>query len=649
MYSHNLGLSQDPFSIAPDPRFLFMSERHREALAHLLYGVSAPGSGASSSGGAGGGFVLLTGDIGTGKTTICRCFLEQIPASCRVAYIFNPRLTVSELLQSVCEEFHIATAGQPGSGQGTGDAAAAPALSLKQHIDALNAFLLARHAAGESCVLIIDEAQNLLPEVLEQLRLLTNLETNERKLLQIVLIGQPELRTMLQRPELEQLAQRVIARYHLNALNEAETHHYIAHRLAVAGHTGTLPFDARAMTRIHAITRGVPRRINLLCGRALLGAWAHGQDRVNRAVVDKAALEVFGPDALAAVPSRLGQPTVVALAGLVLLGGAAAAVYWSGSWPADPASASSGASTATQAPTSPGVQPPGGLSAATPAAPQAAEPATATASGTAPVANATPATDAAPASAAAATASVQGATGGNPATNPQAPAAPPPSAPPAVEADTLLPRLATQQATAWRSLGAVWLLPPLGGDPCQAAVRQQLQCFQAARLTLPQLRQLGRPGILTLAQDGQRPVYAVLVGLGTQTATLQVGKEQHVVRLASLGRLWQGDFATFWQPPPGFVPELRDGSTGPTIDTLASLLTRAEALEGQTPATAVAASASGSAVHAATGQRLDAALRARVRAFQRTQGLSADGHPGPLTFMQLESALGLHTPRLLTD
>lgn len=657
MYSHNLGLSQDPFSIAPDPRFLFMSERHREALAHLLYGVSAPGTGASSSGGAGGGFVLLTGDIGTGKTTICRCFLEQIPASCRVAYIFNPRLTVSELLQSVCEEFHIATAGQPGSAQGTGDAAvvqgmasaAAPALSLKQHIDALNAFLLARHAAGESCVLIIDEAQNLLPEVLEQLRLLTNLETNERKLLQIVLIGQPELRTMLQRPELEQLAQRVIARYHLNALNEAETHHYIAHRLAVAGHTGTLPFDARAMTRIHAITRGVPRRINLLCGRALLGAWAHGQPRVNRAVVDKAALEVFGPDALAAVPTRLGQPAVVALAGLVLLGGAAAAVYWSGSWPADPASASSGASAATQTATLPGVPSPGGLSVAT-TTPPAAEPATATASGTAPVANATPATDAALASAATATASVQGATGGNPATSPQALAATPPSAPAAVEADTLLPRLATQQATAWRSLGAVWLLPPLGGDPCQAAVRQQLQCFQAARLTLPQLRQLGRPGILTLAQDGQRPVHAVLVGLGTQTATLQVGKEQRVVRLASLGRLWQGDFATFWQPPPGFAPELRDGSTGPTIDTLASLLTRAEALEGQTPATAVAASASSSsAVHAATGQRLDAALRARVRAFQRTQGLSADGQPGPLTFMQLESALGLHTQRLLTD
>ena len=630
MYSHNLGLSQDPFSIAPDPRFLFMSERHREALAHLLYGVSAPGTGASSSGGAGGGFVLLTGDIGTGKTTICRCFLEQIPANCRVAYIFNPKLTVTELLQSVCEEFHIATTGQPGSGQGAADAPAAqgttastatPALSLKQHIDALNAFLLASHAAGQSCVLIIDEAQNLMPEVLEQLRLLTNLETNERKLLQIVLIGQPELRTMLQRPELEQLAQRVIARYHLNALNAAETTHYIAHRLAVAGHTGALPFDARAVARIHAITRGVPRRINLLCGRALLGAWAHGQERVNRAVVDKAALEVFGPDALAAVPAGMAKPAWTALAGLVLLGGVAGAGYWAGGWHAEPAPGASGTSAPPQA--------------------AAAQAAPASASGTAAVA---------PASAAAATASVQGTTGGNPASGPLAQTATPPSAPAAVEAEALLPRLATQQATAWRSLGAAWSLPAMAGDPCQAAALQQLQCFQAVRLTLPQLRQLGRPGILTLVSSDQpHPVYAVLVGLGPQTATLQVGSERHVVRLASLGRLWQGDFATYWQPPPGFVPELRDGSSGPAIDTLASLLARTEAPAGQTPATSATATASGATSGAATGQRLDAALRLRVRAFQRTQGLTADGQPGPLTFMQLESALGLNTPRLPTE
>ena len=283
MYAHHFGLTQDPFSIAPDPRYLFMSERHREALAHLLFGVAAPGS---AMGGAGGGFVLLTGDIGTGKTTVCRCFLEQIPAGCHVAYIFNPKLTVTELLQSVCEEFHIAV---PQAEAGTA--------TVKNYIDALNAFLLQSHAAGQSSVLIIDEAQNLSADVLEQLRLLTNLETSERKLLQIVLIGQPELRAMLARPELEQLAQRVIARFHLDALSGPETLQYIEHRLAVAGHSGPPPFDANALQRIHQLARGVPRRINLLAGRALLGAWATGQHHATRAVVDKAAAEVFGPEA----------------------------------------------------------------------------------------------------------------------------------------------------------------------------------------------------------------------------------------------------------------------------------------------------------------------------------------------------------------
>jgi len=267
MYAAHFGLSQDPFSIAPDPRYLFMSERHREALAHLLYGVAGSGQ---ATGGTGGGFVLLTGDIGAGKTTICRCFLAQIPPNCHVAYIFNPKLSVLELLQSICEEFHI-----------TLNAAHAGTPTVKDYIDALNAFLLHSHAADQSSVLIIDEAQNLAPDVLEQLRLLTNLETSERKLLQIVLIGQPELRDMLARPELEQLAQRVIARFHLDALSPAETQQYIGHRLGVAGHTGALPFEAKAMQRIHQLTRGVPRRINLLCGRALLGAWATGESRVS--------------------------------------------------------------------------------------------------------------------------------------------------------------------------------------------------------------------------------------------------------------------------------------------------------------------------------------------------------------------------------
>jgi len=299
MYAAHFGLKREPFSIAPDPRYLFMSERHREALAHLLYGVRG-----------GGGFVLLTGEIGAGKTTVCRCFLEQIPKRCNVAYIFNPKLTALELLQSVCEEFRIEV-----------HARAAGGATLKDHVDALNEYLLRTHAAGHNSVLIIDEAQNLSPDVLEQLRLLTNLETNERKLLQIILIGQPELRDMLLKPELEQLAQRVVARFHLDPLGEDETAHYIKHRLSVAGMNGLIPFDRDARHRIFELTRGVPRRINLLCDRALLGAYAGGRQRVDKTIVDKAAGEVFDARERLAPWSRRRLALVGSLAlGVVVAG-----------------------------------------------------------------------------------------------------------------------------------------------------------------------------------------------------------------------------------------------------------------------------------------------------------------------------------------
>ncbi|MCC2971928.1 ExeA family protein [Massilia sp. IC2-476] len=297
MYNHYFHLKGAPFSIAPDPRYLFMSERHREALAHLLYGI-----------GSGGGFVLLTGEIGAGKTTVCRCFIEQIPENCRLAYIFNPRLSVEELLLSVCDEFRIEL---PPAGT---------AIGLKGYVDAINRYLLESHAQGLNNVLVIDEAQNLSAEVLEQLRLLTNLETSERKLLQIILIGQPELRSMLARPELEQLAQRVIARYHLGPLSEAETGAYVAHRLAVAGAGGT-PFPPALTPLIHALTHGVPRRINLLCDRALLGAYVENSPQVTRAILRKAASEVFAGEP---APRRLRMP----LAGGVLALAAVSAAAW---------------------------------------------------------------------------------------------------------------------------------------------------------------------------------------------------------------------------------------------------------------------------------------------------------------------------------
>ncbi|MCA1863009.1 AAA family ATPase [Janthinobacterium sp. HSC-3S05] len=325
MYTHYFQLKQSPFSIAPDPRYLFMSERHREALAHLLYGV-----------GSGGGFVLLTGEIGAGKTTVCRCFMEQIPENCQLAYIFNPKLSVEELLLSICEEFRIALA--PG------------VASVKGYVDAINAHLLASHAQGKNNVLIIDEAQNLSAAVLEQLRLLTNLETSERKLLQIILIGQPELRAMLARPELEQLAQRVIARYHLGSLTADETASYIRHRLAVAGSTAQTPFAPRLMAHIHALSKGVPRRINLLCDRALLGAYVENQPQVTRQILRRAAEEVFAEEGKPAAGRGLRWPHV---AGGVLAGAVVTAVLAWHFMPHAPAIVAVATAPAVVAPTAP--------------------------------------------------------------------------------------------------------------------------------------------------------------------------------------------------------------------------------------------------------------------------------------------------------
>jgi general secretion pathway protein A len=287
MYQSYFGLAEEPFSIAPDPRYLYMSKRHQEALAHLLYGVNA-----------GGGFVLLTGEVGAGKTTVCRCLLEQIPESCDVAYIFNPKLTVEELLSTICAEFGITC--PPGN------------TSVKVYIDRINAYLLDAHARGRHSVLIIDEAQNLSADVLEQLRLLTNLETNQYKLLQIILLGQPELAEMLSRPELRQLAQRIIARYHLGPLSKNEVASYVQHRLEVSGAVRQL-FPAALMGLLYRLSRGIPRIINVICDRALLGSYSQSKERVDRATLKQAAYEVFHNPAVQ--PRSLLWPL---LAGLLL-------------------------------------------------------------------------------------------------------------------------------------------------------------------------------------------------------------------------------------------------------------------------------------------------------------------------------------------
>ena len=269
MYSNYFGMDEPPFSIAPNPRYLFLSKQHREALAHLLYGISSNG-----------GFVLLTGEVGTGKTTVCRALLDQLPENTDVALILNPKFSSEELLAAICDELKIS---YPDSDD----------IRLKDYVDALNSYLLNAHAQGRNTVLILDEAQNLGVSVLEQIRLLTNLETDCSKLLQIVLIGQPELLNQLQRSELRQLSQRITARFHLGALNRSELESYISHRLSVAGVQGKL-FPDSTINKLYRITHGIPRLINIVCDRALLGAFVERHNRVEISVLNKAAEEALG-------------------------------------------------------------------------------------------------------------------------------------------------------------------------------------------------------------------------------------------------------------------------------------------------------------------------------------------------------------------
>ncbi len=268
MYLEHFGFKEAPFSIVPDPRYLYMSRGHREALAHLRYGINNNA-----------GFVMLTGEVGAGKTTICRSLLKQMPQDIETAFILNPRLSVEELLASVCDEFRIH---YPRGNT-----------SVKVFVDGINEYLLSVHRAGRRAVLIIEEAQNLSPGVLEQLRLLTNLETDRRKLLQIILLGQPELRDMLDRPELRQLAQRITARYHLGPLSSGELDAYITHRISVAGCDKKL-FPSSLMPKLFHLSNGIPRLINVICDRALLGALVQGQSVVSSDIMIRAAAEVSG-------------------------------------------------------------------------------------------------------------------------------------------------------------------------------------------------------------------------------------------------------------------------------------------------------------------------------------------------------------------
>jgi len=566
MYESSFGLTEAPFSISPDPRYLYMTERHQEAMAHLRYGIQEAG-----------GFVQLTGEVGTGKTTICRCMLEQLPENVDVALILNPQISHCELLATLCDEIGVEY-----------PADATP----KRLLDLLNERLIENFSRGRRTVLVIDEAQMLTRTVLEQIRILTNLETTKQKLLQIILIGQPELSVTLSRPDLRQLAQRVTAKYHLEPLRKQETAAYIKYRLAVAGCQRPV-FTRAAVRRVFKLSRGVPRLINVICDRALLGAYSGNSDSVSAAMASRAGREVLGGQA---VQRRRywwwGSVAVCAC----LLAAAILLPQWSGlklpgfgtPW-SQSAAEQSNQSAAVERDVDES-----SLSVSLPSDPPGPSPVT-------PVGIAR--TD---------------------------------------DHNGMALGEFLDQGGALRSrsqalarLLAAWGVDPGddGGLSCALVVRRHgLRCL-TERGGWAQLRHFNRIAALALRHDDQR-VYVLLHGLGDGRVSLSAGNGETV----SFGRRelesrWQGEYLLLWRAPPQGVATIAEHSEGVDVLWLRQTLSRAPQMTPADMDNAV----------------FDARLKQRVMAFQRANGLEADGEADIRTLIRLNTVVDPDAPTLRTD
>lgn len=496
MYYQYFGLTEAPFSIAVNPRYLFMSARHRDALAHLLYGV-----------GAGGGFILLTGEVGTGKTTINRCLLEQLPQNTDIAIILNPALNAQELLASACDEL--------GIDYNTDNH------TLKTLTDNLHTYLLDNHARGRKTVLLIDEAQHLDFDVLEQIRLLTNLETNSEKLLQIILIGQPELSEMLARPELRQLNQRITARYNLEALNLDETGAYIHHRLQVAGMSpGREIFPPRVVRGIYKVTGGIPRVINVLCDRILLGAYGRNQSRADLAMLNTASREVLG-HGLAQKSNRV----LFWLLGLVGVAIVLFAVWW---WRGE-GIGQAGVDKERIAPAASG---------------------SGTATSTAGVAPELVATQ---------------------------------MGPPGTSADATLEQESEPKPLLppGAAMAKVWSLY-LDAEPpaaiCSRAVFRGVACVETQAKTWDELAGFNRPLVLDIVTADRFSAEVLLLKIEGSRAWVYTQEGESAVSLAELAPLWTGTYRFLWHPPTGFTQPLAGDDDSPVVAAVAQLFAR---LDGQ--------------------------------------------------------------------
>jgi len=548
MYTQHFRLTEQPFSIAPNPRYLYLSPQHREALAHLLYGI-----------GVGGGFVVLTGEVGTGKTTLCRALLDQLPEDVDIALIFNPRLNSRELLAGICDELHIPYVG--------------PKASLKQLIDALNQYLLASHARGRRVIVLIDEAQNLRFDVLEQVRLLTNLETNQTKLLQIILVGQPELNQILDRPNLRQLSQRITARYHLNPLSLTETRDYIRHRMTVASGSEEV-FTRTAIRAIHHKARGIPRLINLIADRALLGAYTLGKRRVSGRVAWRAAGELVSP---------IGKDKQSRLAGLLslLLASIALAFYLDAfpdlrGWLMNPLDMGANKNpterhSAENKPVEHAVT----LPPSTPEQPK-------------------------------------------PTLIELADKAKPPS--PAPEFSEWISDAKNQKAIAIRKLLAEWSVTTIGNDavePCAQVAESGVRC-QSMQSSWVQIKNLNLPAVLEFVlPSGEKRFALVRKVEGDQVEVAFTDRSEKFPANAMLP-LWTGNAILAWKPGKAEPKNLMPGERSSLVAWVRQQLGMPGMGEGDT--------------------YYDEPLKGKVTEFQKSRGLKADGIIGTLTLLSLQTA-----------
>ena len=542
MYHEFFGLKEPAFSIAVNPRYLFMSDQHREALAHLLYGIQN------------GGFVMLTGEVGTGKTTIIRCLLEQLPFNTDIAIILNPMGSAPELLSTICDELGVVYI--------------ADELTVKNLTDALNQFLLDNHRKGRKTVLLIDEAQLLKVPVLEQIRLLTNLETTTEKLLQIMLVGQPELKKLLTRPALRQLSQRITARFHLEALSLAETKAYITHRLKIAGLPEHVrPFSDSMIKKIHRFSGGIPRLINVLCERLLLGAYAQNLHHIDKSIFAAAIKEVAGTNTqqeekLAASRTSWHALFVVVVVAIML-------TVWF--WVPDDASTS--------------------------VAPVAVQ------------------SSSAPASVSASSNSSALVVHSLSEIRTLA-------KPPVPEVINLATRdLAAAQLGLLSYLG---LTARNNNSPCLLAQGANYVCEKVRIHSWDELKEINRPGLITLATPDKKWVYGLLIGLSENQVMLLVNGEYKTLLWNDIADLWNGDFLYMWSRPQDFNSDLRVGDKSDLVTWIAEQFAQLD----RQPAPL-------------TRQFFTDRLKKRVELFQSTHNIIPDGVINAQTLRRLNEALGI--------